>query len=120
MKYIGSVGSCFLMVFKGKIMAEFITNAELASVATELQADLEEISQKKNEQNALLENQKRLDGVIKWFDQAKGYGFILHQSGQDVFVHKSQVTEEIDEGATVSYILVETEKGLRAINVKKY
>lgn len=63
-------------------------------------------------------------GVVKWFDDKKGYGFISGNAGDDVFVHHSQVKEkgthrDLHEGEQVSFDIVEKEKGLQAINVQK-
>lgn len=58
------------------------------------------------------------NGTVKFFNNAKGFGFITPDDGaKDVFVHQSALTEEIAEGDKVSYDVEETEKGLNAINV---
>ncbi len=63
-------------------------------------------------------------GVVKWFDNKKGYGFISGNEGKDVFVHHSQVKEkshnkDLHEGESVMFDTIEKEKGLQAINVQK-
>ena len=63
-------------------------------------------------------------GVVKWFDNERGYGFISANDGQDVFVHHSQVKEkthnkDLHEGESVNFDMRETAKGLSAINVQK-
>lgn len=63
-------------------------------------------------------------GVVKWYDNNKGYGFISGNEGNDVFVHHSQVKEkgnskDLHEGEQVYFDVVEKEKGLQAINVQK-
>lgn len=63
-------------------------------------------------------------GVVKWFDNKKGYGFISGSEGKDVFVHHSQVKEkshnkDLHEGESVMFDIIEKEKGLQAINVQK-
>ncbi|MPM84286.1 Cold shock-like protein CspLA [bioreactor metagenome] len=63
-------------------------------------------------------------GIIKWFDNEKGYGFISGNNGNDVFVHHSQVKEkthdkDLHEGEEVTFDIVEGQKGLQAINVQK-
>ena len=60
-------------------------------------------------------------GKVKWFNDAKGYGFIEADDGVDVFVHFSVITmdgfKSLREGQTVLYEFVETPKGRQAQNV---
>jgi CspA family cold shock protein len=60
-------------------------------------------------------------GMVKWFNAAKGYGFILRQSGEDVFVHFSAIQakgfKSLQEGQTVQFELKRGPKGLLAENV---
>lgn len=62
-----------------------------------------------------------MQGKIKWFNNAKGYGFINYEEGKDVFVHFSSIIKEgyktLDEGDLVEFELVETDKGLQAKKV---
>jgi len=62
-------------------------------------------------------------GVVKWFNAAKGYGFIQRQSGDDVFVHFSAIQaggyRSLDEGAEVELEVKQGPKGLQAENVMK-
>ncbi|MCZ4408180.1 cold shock domain-containing protein [Cryomorphaceae bacterium 1068] len=58
-------------------------------------------------------------GKVKFFNNAKGFGFITpDDGGKDAFVHQSSLTEDIREGDTVSFDLEQGEKGLNAVNVK--
>jgi CspA family cold shock protein len=63
----------------------------------------------------------RETGKVKWFNDAKGYGFITGANGEDVFVHYSAVVGEgfrtLKEGATVEYDVTRGAKGLQAANV---
>jgi cold shock protein len=60
-------------------------------------------------------------GVVKWFNDAKGFGFIEHESGRDVFVHYSVIESEgfktLKDGEEVEYVLSEGDKGLHAARV---
>ncbi|MDX2464072.1 MAG: cold shock domain-containing protein CspD [Porticoccus sp.] len=61
-------------------------------------------------------------GTVKWFNNAKGYGFILSSDGvSDIFAHYSAITMDgyktLKAGQEVSYDLVEGEKGLHATNI---
>lgn len=66
---------------------------------------------------------ERLKGTVKWFNNAKGYGFIGHEGGADVFVHYSAVTAEgyksLQEGDQVEFEIVQGQKGPQAANVNK-
>ena len=60
-------------------------------------------------------------GTVKWFNAAKGYGFIQRESGEDVFVHFSAIQTQgyrsLDEGARVEFEVTNGPKGLQATNV---
>ena len=60
-------------------------------------------------------------GTVKWFNDAKGYGFISRSSGEDVFVHFTSIQGEgfrtLAEGEEVEFELRETERGVQAANV---
>jgi CspA family cold shock protein len=62
-------------------------------------------------------------GVVKWFNDAKGYGFITQEDGQDVFVHYSAIQgsgfRSLAEGDRVEFEVTRGPKGLQAANVKK-
>jgi CspA family cold shock protein len=59
------------------------------------------------------------NGTVKFFNNFKGFGFITPETGEkDVFVHKNDLIDEINEGDKVSYDVEETPKGMNAINVK--
>jgi cold shock protein len=59
------------------------------------------------------------NGTVKFFNGAKGYGFITPEEGdKDVFVHVNGLIDEINEGDQVSYDVEEGQKGLNAVNVK--
>jgi cold shock protein len=63
----------------------------------------------------------RSQGTVKWFNDAKGFGFITLESGEDVFVHYSAIQgngfRSLAEGARVEFDLAEGPKGLQATNV---
>lgn len=62
-----------------------------------------------------------MKGFVKWFNNEKGFGFIEYKPNQDVFVHYSSIRQEgyktLSEGDYVSFNLIETGKGLQALDV---
>ncbi len=63
------------------------------------------------------------EGVVKWFNDAKGFGFIEQEGGPDVFVHFSVIQSEgfksLAEGERVTFEITEGQKGPQAANVVK-
>ncbi len=65
---------------------------------------------------------EKLTGTVKWFDSAKGYGFIQREGGKDLFVHFRAIEgtghRSLEEGQTVEFIEVAGQKGPQADQVK--
>jgi CspA family cold shock protein len=62
-----------------------------------------------------------INGTVKWFNDAKGFGFLSQEGGPDVFVHHSEIRGDgfktLSEGDKVSFEVVDSPKGPRAANV---
>ncbi|MBI5033759.1 MAG: cold-shock protein [Chloroflexi bacterium] len=65
----------------------------------------------------------RIQGTVKWFNSSKGYGFIAHDGGKDVFVHFSAISMDgyrtLNEGDKVEFSIEDSPKGPQATNVVK-
>ncbi|HSJ63149.1 MAG TPA: cold shock domain-containing protein [Gemmatimonadaceae bacterium] len=65
----------------------------------------------------------RITGTVKWFNDAKGYGFLSREGGPDVFIHYSAIRgtgfKSLAEGDQVEFEIVEGQKGLQASDVVK-
>ena len=61
-------------------------------------------------------------GTVKWFDNAKGFGFTVNESGEDVFIHYRAIMGEgfktLAEGQTIEFVQVKSEKGWQAAEVE--
>ncbi|NTW16721.1 MAG: cold shock domain-containing protein [Syntrophaceae bacterium] len=66
---------------------------------------------------------ERETGVVKWFNDKKGYGFISRESGEDVFVHYTSIAGEgfrsLAEGERVEFAVKQDHKGQAAVDVRK-
>ncbi|MFZ0391085.1 MAG: cold-shock protein [Calditrichia bacterium] len=65
----------------------------------------------------------RVKGVVKWFNNTKGFGFISNESGEDFFVHYSSIRDtggfrSLEEGQEVEFTVAEGPKGLQAQDVE--
>ncbi len=62
-------------------------------------------------------------GTVKWFNNKKGFGFIQQEDGQDLFVHYSSIQTDgfktLNEGDQVSFEVENSDRGPKAINVRK-
>jgi CspA family cold shock protein len=69
------------------------------------------------------EHVERLKGTVKWFNNAKGYGFLGRDDGPDVFIHYSSISSEgyksLQEGDKVEFEIIQGQKGPQASNVTK-
>jgi cold shock protein len=65
----------------------------------------------------------RQNGIVKWFDNGKGYGFITRDQGDDVFVHFRNIQGEgfktLTQGQKVTFTVIDGQKGLQAEDVNK-
>jgi CspA family cold shock protein len=84
---------------------------------------LRERNKKIPKQEVLNQNMEKEQGKVKWFNDAKGYGFIQRASGDDVFVHHSAIQangfKSLSEGETVEFTVTKGPKGWQAENVVK-
>ena len=64
-----------------------------------------------------------INGIVKWFDNHKGYGFIEQEDGPDVFVHHSGINatgfKSLNDGDSVTFNVEQSQKGPAAVNVTR-
>ena len=62
-----------------------------------------------------------MKGTIKWYNARKGYGFIEGEDGKDIFVHRTSIPQGVflNEGDNVEYETEDSDRGPKAINIKK-
>jgi len=62
-----------------------------------------------------------MNGKVKWYNARKGFGFIEGEDGKDIFVHRTSLEQGVflNEGDSVEYETEDSDKGLKAINIKK-
>ena len=64
---------------------------------------------------------ERVSGTVKWFNDSKGFGFLVHEGGRDVFVHHSAIQADgfksLKEGQAVTMEVTQGQKGAQAENV---
>jgi CspA family cold shock protein len=73
--------------------------------------------------NERYDGMAQYSGSVKWFNNAKGYGFLGHEGGNDVFVHYSSIQgdgyKSLKEGDAVEFDIIQGEKGPQADNVTR-
>ena len=62
-----------------------------------------------------------MNGKIKWYNARKGFGFVESEEGKDIFIHRSAVPAGVflNEGDQIEFETEETDKGIKAVNIKK-
>ena len=64
-----------------------------------------------------------MQGIVKWFNNQKGYGFISQEDGSEVFVHNTGITGDgfrtVEQGQKVEYDVIDGSKGPQAVNVTR-
>ena len=71
-----------------------------------------------------INNDLRKEGICRWFDSSKGYGFICDENNKDYFVHYSDIEDSglyknLEEGEKVSFKIAMSDKGEKCVNVRK-
>jgi CspA family cold shock protein len=107
----------------GTIVAALESNRALSSKLRPTKQDFCQWSLRFIQRNSIPGNTKKMEqGTVKWFNDAKGFGFISRQNGEDVFVHYSAINssgfKSLQEGQAVQFNVVKGPKGWQAADVQ--
>ena len=118
-------GKARAFLFEPGFWGRHVLTHDLGSTLALLRGPEAQVSQKAGEfyYQRRKEYFVREKGTVKWFNGAKGYGFIQRSTGEDVFVHFSAIQENgyrtLNEGETVEFDLLKGPKGFQAANVSR-
>lgn len=108
-----------LSFFVASVATALIVGAQPASTGT-TQAPIAPVS-KQSTQNPPARDANRDHGTVKWFNVSKGFGFIVKDDGEEIFVHFRSIRGEgrrsLRDGQSVSFIVAESDKGPQAEDV---
>lgn len=97
----------------------FMSSAPVAKSGTAVPSSSDAVEDDEDEE--FLDDENREQGVVKWFNVSKGFGFITRENGDDVFVHFRSIRgrghRSLNEGQKVSFSVFESDKGLQAADV---
>ncbi len=111
-----AIGASFKLMFSSEQLPLLLTSFISILIACVLTLQLAGTSKK-----GLKVGSGRETGTVKWFNAAKGFGFITRENGDDIFVHFRSIQgkghRSLGEGQTVIFEVAESDKGLQAVDV---
>ena len=112
-----SIANSFSMVFSAAQLPLLMTSFISILIACIIVA----MSSSKSSSSNAIVTEGREKGTVKWFNAAKGFGFITRENGEDIFVHFRSIQgkghRSLGEGQTVIFAVTEGDKGLQAVDV---
>ena len=106
------------MEMQADVEQQDVVAAEVEEETVEVEVEVEEEAAETEAEEA----GERVEGTVKWFSNPKGYGFISHEGGDDVFVHYSEIQgsgfRSLNAGERVEFTVKQSEKGPRAAAVR--
>jgi len=106
------------MEMQADVEQQDVVAAEVEEETVEVEVEVEEEAAETEAEEA----GERVEGTVKWFSNPKGYGFISHEGGDDVFVHYSEIQgsgfRSLNAGERVEFTVRQSEKGPRAAQVR--
>ena len=106
------------MEMQADVEQQDVVAAEVEEETVEVEVEVEEEAAETEAEEA----GERVEGTVKWFSNPKGYGFISHEGGDDVFVHYSEIQgsgfRSLSAGERVEFTVRQSEKGPRAAQVR--
>ena len=120
--FAGSYTALFVLTFIAATIASLVTARVAQGASSDTAADNQ--PRTRRSESGRPSGTDREDGVVKWFNRTKGFGFIIRENGEEIFVHHRSIRSSdgrranLRDGQQVSFVAVEREKGWQAEDVE--
>jgi len=123
-KYLVLLALCFVVgVTTALVTLRFAARQAEAPAPAPEKRPSRQRQRRRSERPSIPAGAERETGSVKWFDRTKGYGFVIRENGDEIFVHHRSIRRQgrerpgLDDGQAVSFVAVERERGWQAEDV---